>query len=296
MKTLIIFLVGCLFSSSIYCVEEVSETLLERNQQLLDFQAIRDVLKSDSLEQSVETQKVEVQSVKKNREQGNKMLFQLPSDREFWSFFSEYWLVKNAPVLKYDFIKPDYGIKEAFKIFLEGLGIYNQGFRILLLNTPAISHFALPSNPNEDVILILSVPFIRALDLSKTEISLLLFEDYLRSKQGYFKSMAYIPELEGFLGGNYQGKTLDRELLAKLSKKYDEIIYDKGFQFQQQFEITRQMDTRLKPDLNLWNTYFLLNQKIDNLVKRNVLYQKYNQIYPSAELKMNWLKPKNSVL
>jgi superfamily I DNA and/or RNA helicase len=68
----------------------------------------------------------------------------------------------------------------------------------------------------------------------------------------------------------------------------------KGFSFQEQFEVTTEMDTLLKNDMKMWNTYLTLLEKIDQLTKTNALYKKYNQIYPSAELQMNWLKPKPS--
>lgn len=286
-----------LLSSSVgLSAQELPPTAAEKEEALLDFQAIRGVLESDMLDGEAEQKEVQVQTQKKERLDHNKALYQLPNERDFWGFFSEYWLVKNAPVLKWDFTKPDYGIAPAFENLLEQLGILNQPFKILLLDNPSIPHFALPSNPGGEMIFLLSVPFMRSLDLSKQEISLLLLENYFRMKQGYFKKMATSEELQKLFGANFQGQKLDKSALEKLAKKYDEIIFDKGFQFQQQFEITRQMDQILKNDLKLWNTYFSLIQRIDGLVKSNLLYQRYNQIYPSTELQLNWLRPKQSVL
>lgn len=284
-----------LFGAPVYGQDEVAPSTEEKEQTLLDFGATRGVIERDGLGQELEKKQMQVQQKSKTRIETNTNLFNIPKEEDFWSFFSEYWLVKNAPVLRWDFSKPDYGIAPYFQNFLEKMGYYNQGFHILLINSPSIPHMVLPSDPGSDIIFILSVPFIRTLDLSKPEIALLLFEDFLRHQQGYFKSMASTPELSAFLGGNFQGTKLDKTQLNELFKRYEKIVFDTGFQFQQQFEITRQMDKILKNDLQLWNTYYAMILKIDELVKTNTLYLKYNQIYPSTELQLNWLKPKKTI-
>lgn len=262
----------------------------------LDFDSIKSVLKNDFLtEEARKNKKAEIESdkaaVEKKRGQYN-----TPDRSDFWTFYTEYWLVKNATILKWDFEKPDYALDDSFKFFLEKLGYYEKTFRILLVNTPNITHFALPSDPNE-YIFILSVPFIRTLDLTKLEISLLLFEDMLRVDSGYFVKYVSSNDLRQLVGKNFfSKKKLNLKALKELSKKYDEIIFEKGFNFQQQFNITKKMDHILKTDLQLWNMYYKMLQKVDDLVKSNVLYKKYNQIYPSPELQMNWLRPKKTIL
>ena len=82
-----------------------------------------------------------------------------------------------------------------------------------------------------------------------------------------------------------------------MSSKYsDEKIFDKGFNFQQQYMITKQMGEILKADLKLWNSYLQMLKKIDRLVKTNLLYDRYNSIYPSPELQISWLVPPKKVL
>lgn len=294
LKGIIIYLLFTVVSSHAQLAPERPPSPEEREHELLDFQSIRSILESDQLQENVEHREIQVTKQQTRRIEHNKALYNVPTPQDFWSFFSEYWLVKNAPVLRWDFQKPDYGIAPAFQEFLEKMGIYEQGFKILLINSPSVPHFALPSDPRGDVIFILSVPFIRTLDLSKQEISLLLFENLLRHRQNYFQNMAKLPELEALLGSNFQGGSLNMEVLNKLSKKYDNIIFDSGFQFQQQFEVTRLMDQHLKNDLQLWNVYYNMIRKIDELVKRNTLYQRYNIIYPSTELQLNWLRPRQS--
>jgi len=172
------------------------------------------------------------------------------------------------------------------------MGYYEVKFKILLVNTPNITHFVLPSNRGE-LIFILSVPFIRTLDLSKLEISLLLFEDLQRNEIGLFKANLKSIKREKLLGSNYySSKKIDIKVFEKTLKQYDEIIFDKGFNFQQQFEVTKRMGDLLRSNLKLWSTYFQMIKKIDDLVKSNLLYSKYNKIYPSPELQLNWLSPK----
>jgi hypothetical protein len=154
----------------------------------------------------------------------------------------------------------------------------------------------MPTDPKKEVILLLSVPFLKALDLSKLEISLMLLEDYMRAREGLFKEMGYTDELKELIGGNFQGDSLNKKILAKLSQSFDKVIFDEGFNFQQQFQITKKMDGLLKSDLSLWNTYFKLIQKKETLVKENILFIKYSKIYPSPELQLSWLKPKTKAL
>ncbi len=72
-------------------------------------------------------------------------------------------------------------------------------------------------------------------------------------------------------------------------KKYDDLIYQRGFNFQQQYELTKFMKKLLKSNLNLLDSYKNLLFKIDVLVKRDSLYKYYNSIYPSPEMQVKWL-------
>lgn len=291
---LVVLSVHLLFGASVSAQEDKS--LTEKEGELLDFNSIKNILKTDQLEGSAEKKQVKIKKIRKKREDSNRRLYQIPGESEFWSFFSEYWLVKNAPVLNWDFSRPDYGLNTAFEELLEKLGFFEQRFKILMVNSPNITHLAMPTDPKKEVILLLSVPFLKALDLSKLEISLILLEDYMRAREGLFKEMGQSEQLKKFVGGNFQGKDLNQQVLTELSQKFDEVIFDEGFNFQQQFEITKKMDGLLKSDLSLWNTYYKLVQKKQELVKENVLFIKYSKIYPSPELQLSWLKPKTKAL
>jgi hypothetical protein len=211
----------------------------------------------------------------------------IPSANEIWSFLSEYWLVKNAPVLKWDFEKPDYGIVPHFEEFLQKLGYYEQKFKIVLCNSPTLAHVGLPGT--NEVILVLSVPFIKQLNLSLPEISILLFEDFLRVKEGYVEKKVMSPEVQAMLGAPIEKNAQIFKTFKEVIDKLDSVIFDKGFTFQEQFDITQKMDKQLKSDLNLWSLYGVMLRKIDGLVKGNLLFKSYSQIYPSPEMQLRWL-------
>jgi hypothetical protein len=266
-----------------------------KNNDLLDFSSIKDIIKKDGLEGELKKKQDEKRKFLDEKKRIEMRRFNVPTEDIFWSMFSELWLVKNATKLKWDFHKPDFELEKAFALFLESQGFYEKKFKILLLDTTEITHVALPSNSDE-VILMLSLPFVRTMDLSKVEISLILFEDFIRLRRGYFKSYVTSKELEAFLGTNFNGKPFNKKIIEDHLKKYNTVLFEKGFSFQDQFEVTKEMDGLLKSDLKIWNTYLTLIGKIDQLVKGNVLYKNYSQIYPSPELQLNWLKPKESIL
>lgn len=292
MKNILISIL-LIFSMNTFSQEKgKKETKEDNTSGIVNFENIQDVLKNDKLSNEV-NKKIKKKVEKKKKQKVSRIRkYNIPNEYTFWTFMSEYWLIKNVIFLKWDFQKPDYGLVKAFQEFLERMGVYEKKFKILLLNTPEITHFALPSNGDE-IIFLLSVPFIRTLDLSKLEIALLMFEDYLRWEEGYFKEYVKFPALNKMIGSNFYQKKFDEKTLKKALAKYDEITSDKGFDYQQQFAITSKMSKILKDDNKLWNSYYRMIQKIDNLVKTNILYQKYLKIYPSPEIQLNWLRPKS---
>jgi hypothetical protein len=268
---------------------------LHAEESILDFSSIKDIIKKDGLEGELKKKEDETRKYLDTKKRTDMKRYNIPGQDQFWSMFSELWLVKNATTLKWDFHKPDFELEKSFISMLESQGIYEKKFKILFLDTPDITHAALPSNPDEYLFLI-SLPFVRTLDLSKVEISLLLFEDLVRVRRGYFKNYVLSKQLETYLGSNFQGKPFDSKLMEDSLKKYNSLLLEKGFSFQEQFETTKEVDALLKNDLKMWNTYVSLLEKIDQLVKSNALYKNYTLVYPSPELQINWLKPKNKIL
>ncbi len=267
----------------------------EKELELVDFKSVKKVLQKDGLSQSVKLKEKKVEAMKKEQSVVEKSRFTYPTQDELWGFVSEYWLVKNAQLLQWDFQKPDYGLEKSFASILEGMGFYQKKFKILLLNNPSMVRAGLPGSDGE-VILLLSVPFIRSLDLSKLEISLLLLEDFFRLEQGYFKKAVETEKLRTLPGTNFHGGKPDQSMVQELMTKYDKQINETGFTFQQQFETTKKMDSFLKSNPELWNSYFHLLGKIDRMVKTNHQYKDYVRLYPSPEMQVKWLSPPEKVL
>lgn len=82
------------------------------------------------------------------------------------------------------------------------------------------------------------------------------------------------------------------KLVDKMLKNYEVFIFTKGFNFQQQFDVTSKMNQILKSNKQLWNGYSSLLTKIDKLIQSNLLYKGYNNIYPSPEMQLKWISPK----
>lgn len=299
----LIFIISILFSVNALAEEtsKIGEQKVENKEnektgnELIDFSSIKDIIKKDGLDSELKKKQVEQRKLLDNKKRIEMHKYNVPTEDVFWSMFSELWLVKNATKLKWDFHKPDFELDNAFATFLESQGIYEKKFKILLLDTSEITHAALPSNSDE-VIFILSLPFIRTMDLSKVEISILLFEDFVRARRGYFKNYVHSKELENYFGTNFNGKPFNKKIIEDHLKKYNSVLFEKGFSFQEQFETTKEMDSLLKNDLKIWNTYLTMLEKIDQLIKGNTLYKNYSQIYPSPELQLNWLKPKTPII
>jgi hypothetical protein len=289
---LLILLTSLLLATNSFA-EEAKELKESNEKELLDFSSIKDIIKKDGLEGELKKKVDQKRTLIDQKKLSEMKKFNVPTEDVFWNMFSELWLVKNAPVLKWDFHKPDFELEKSFISLLETQGHFEKKIKILLLESTEVIHAALPSNDQEFIFLI-SLPFIRTLDLSKVEISIILFEDYLRARKGYFKNYVTSKELEAYMGSNFAGKTFNKTLISNSLDKYSNVLFEKGFSFQDQFEVTKEMDAFLKSDLKMWNTYLTLLEKIDTLTKSNALYKKYGQIYPSPELQLNWLKPKQT--
>lgn len=266
----------------------------EKELEAVNFNSIKKILQKDGLSEAAKKKEKQVTILKKEQSKLETQRYLYPTENELWGFVSEYWLIKNAQLLNWDFEKPDYGLEKTFSETMETLGFYQKKFKILLINNPSIVRASMPGE--NDFILILSVPFIRSLDLSKLEISLLLLEDFIRLEQGYFKKAVATEKMTKLAGTNFQGAKPDVSMVEELLKNYTNQITQKGYTFQQQFEITKKMDAFLKSNPELWNAYFRLLGKIDRFIKVNVQYKDYVKLYPSPEMQVKWLSPEDKVL
>lgn len=265
----------------------------EKEKEVINYSNIKKVLDTDGLTGHKKAKDQEIKKIKAIKEKIKMAKYAYPTSDDFWSFMSEYWLVKNAQKLQWDISRPAYGIREAFKNLLEQFGYYQKKFKILIVNSPDITHFGLPSDKNE-IILVLSLPFIRTLDLTKVDISLILLEDFFRISNNHFVENIKAPK--EFIGGNFANDKMKLDYMKKISESYTDVIYKSGFTFQQQYKVTKEMDRVLKSTPALWSAYVKLLNKIDRLVKVNLLYKGYINIYPSPELQIKWLTPKKKVI
>jgi hypothetical protein len=286
------FLISCALINPLLASSKLPE---EKELEVVNFQNIQNVLEQDGLSKSVESKKKQVQAMNRQKNEIEKSRFLYPGEDEMWGFLSEYWLVKNAQLLAWDFDKPDYGTDESFKSLLEKLGFFQKRFKVLFINSPEIVRAALPGSQGE-MIFLLSVPFVRSLDLSRLEISLLLLEDYLRLEASYFKKNVATSKMKELAGTNFHGKKPDLAMVQEMLTGYDQQVRQKGFTFQQQFEVTRKMDSFLKGYPELWNSYFLMLGKLERFLKSNVQYKDYVRLYPSPEMQVKWLSPEEKVL
>lgn len=266
----------------------------EKELEVVNFKSIKKVLEQDGLTEASKRKARQVEVLKKEQGKIESGRFMYPTESELWGFVSEYWLVKNAQLLNWDFDKPDYALERSFSSTMENLGFYQKKFKILLINTPSMVKASIPGN--NELIFLLSVPFIKSLDLSKLEISLLLFEEFIRLEMSYFKKNVATEKMTKLAGTNFQGGRPDLSMVEELLKNYTTQINKKGYTFQQQFELTKKVDAYLKSSPELWNTYFRLLGKIDRFVKSNVQYKDYVKLYPSPEMQVKWLSPPEKVL
>lgn len=273
--------------------EEMVKTQPEKENEMINFNSLKKILKNDLLEGEVQKKVETVERLKEERKDNEVSKNFFPTKEDFWGFISEYWLIQSAQDLKWDFDKPDYGLREAISNVFRSQSLIEKKLKILIINSPNLSHLAIPGHNNESIFII-SLPFIRSLDLTKQEIALMVLEDYLRLEAGYFVKYVATKELNEILGKNFYGRSMDIKEINKIVQNYNEFISKKGFTFQEQYEITKKMDGLLRSQMPLWSSYGQMISKIDRLVKMNLMFEHYIKLYPSPEMQLKWLNPKES--
>lgn len=294
-KVKLAFVSLCMCCYGISYAQEPAKIQEEKELEVVNFKSIKKVLEQDGLSESALKKKEAVKVLKKEQAAVDDKKYFYPSEEDLLNFVSEYWLVKNAQLLKWDFAKPDYGLDKSYRTMLEKLGFYQKKFKILLIDSPQIVRAALPGESGE-IIYVLSVPFIRSVDMTKLEISLFLLEDFFRHESGYFKKAVVTEKMTKLAGTNFHGAKVDQSMMEEILNKYDQQINKKGYTFQQQFEVTKKMDSYLKSSPELWNSYFQLLGKLDRFLKTNQQYKDYVKLYPSPEMQVKWMSPEEKVL
>lgn len=265
----------------------------EKEMEVLDFKNIKKILQKDGLSEAAKRKEEELKVLKKEQFKVEKKKYFIPRESEMWGILSDFWLVKNAQILKWDFEKPDYGLELSFSNLMESLGFYQKKYRILLLDTTEVIRAAIPGD--NELTLLISVPFMKKLDLSRLEISLLMLEDFIRLEKGYFNQYVLDKNIKKFLGTNFKGKKFNFKMINKMLERYSYFVFKKGYTFQEMFEVTQKMDVYLKSKPKLWNSYFQLLSRMDTFFKTNQEFQSYIKLFPSPEMQMKWLKPQSRV-
>jgi hypothetical protein len=251
----------------------------EKELEVVDFKNVKDVLKKDGLFEEAKKKQTEVKKIQELRVKTNRELYNWPGEDEFWFFATEYWMVKEVSVLKWDIDKPDYGLDKSLTQLLKQVGLAQKKFRIMGLNANTPAHLGL-AWMSDEYCLIFSIPFVRSMDLSKLEISLLLLQDMLRVDEGWLKESIRPENLKTLVGTNFEGKKPDLSPVFQVAKNYRSFLDEKGFSFQQQFEITKKMNSLLKTQPELWNAYVRLLGKMDRLIKSQGAFADYVKMYP----------------
>ena len=269
---------------------EEPKTITEEEAELIDFDKLNNVLKQDRLDAYAKEKQAIAKKLAEQRKILEKKKYIYPREDIFWSMLSELWCVKNSLYLKWDFESADIGIGLNFKKLLESLSLNKKKVKILILDSMNVAHLSLPADEG-NYIFLLSLPFIRTMDLTKREISILLLEDMVRADKELFKSFLQTDELKKKLGKNMDNNKPDVKFVNQLLDQYSEVALQKGFTFQQQYEVTKFMDNILKTKSEYWQAYLTLTQKRDLLVKTNDGFSWYSRFYPSPEMQLTWLQP-----
>lgn len=262
----------------------------EKVEQILDFSSLKSVLEKDQLEPFNEERKKKIKVYKEKKKiiQESKKLF--PNREDFLFWMGRQWLITQHTKLDWNHSRPAYGIQERFTELLKELGIMYVKHELLIIDSPDLAYGVIPGN-YESSLYIVSLPFIRALDLSKLEIALLMLDSLLRQKMKLYE--AKIPQTLKILTG-YNKVEISKEDQLKSSinqalMEYNRFMLEKGYDFKDQYKLTKELASMLKSRPKLWNTYYKLLSKIENLVNVNELFKNYIKLYPTPDLQKKWM-------
>lgn len=249
--------------------------------------SIQSILKNDFLTEVAKKEEEEKQkelSEKKIEEDITGHFY--PKTSDIWSLLTQVWFIKNSVLLHWDFKNPDLGILQGFIDLLQKVGLIGKKIHLLILDTTRYPHGALPMKENEFLFFI-SLPFIRSLDLSTLEISLLMLEDYFRVNLGVFKNYVKDDSWYNKLGTNFYGKSPDVSFITQSIEKYTQFFTLRGYTPNEEKMVFTSMKTILSiDDAKLYLGYQEMLKKINDLITINDEYSYYSKLYPSPYLKL----------
>jgi hypothetical protein len=253
-----------------------------------DFKELKEILKKDELLENF-TKK---QKAKKVKKAVKKMLAVqdefFPDKKSFWEIYPEYWVAKNAAILKWNFERVDMGVSLHTQKILNQVGILEKNLKVLFLNSSFIPHLSFSNTENQFLILI-SLPFIKAMDLTKNQISLLIIEEVLRAQRLHLEQVLIEKDQKVM----YQKKIAKLEevtsFINQLDEKFMKFLKSQGFSFQMLYEVTLEMKNILASHPILLKDYKELCEKKKSLVINSKDFKFYSRLYPSPEMQLKWL-------
>lgn len=267
--------------------------------------SIQNILKNDFLEKEMKEKQVQLEKERNEKKiEEDKTGYNYPTKNEIFTLLTQLWLVKNSTNLHWDFKNAHLGIMESVKNLFVKLGIIDKKINILIIDNPKYAHGALPygqplnssssqeKTDQEELFFFLSLPFIRSMDLSTLEISMIILEDYFRIQLGIFKN--YIIEDESIqkLGTNFYGQFPDVSFITTSLDKYNQFFQLRGYKISEENLVFKSMKNILQIDeMKLLLVYQETLKKINELVTTNTLYSYYTKWYPSPYIKLtSWVK------
>ena len=215
---------------------------------------------------------------------------ELIDERSLSQLIYELWLIRNNKVLKWDKKLPDYGLQEVINDYLLTFGHSFVRYRLFFVHSNLITSELL-SISDKDKILLISKPFVEALDLTKQEIAALCLEAFVREdieKRSNIELSSF-PKLKN--DSNF-ALEMNKYIEAKI-QKIDGVIFNYKSNFDTETRVLKSIYTGLGKDTLKIKSYRRLIEKIDQMTKSDFKYKYFTMKYPSPELKLGWLEGVN---
>lgn len=257
-------------------------------QQALD---VDDYIEADSLNKELAIK----DKFKKEKAQqifnDKKKRYSYPSFQDFWSFASEYWLVKNVKNLKWDQAADSSEIKKNFQNLLAELNIKNIKVKVFLFPTEWVPHLVLPRSKDEYVFLV-SQKFVDITGISARQLSYLLYEDMIRLEKGYLFNFFQNDEFVKGLGSSfYINQKPNIGQFEKLMSKLNIFYKEHGYSFEEQYQVTKKICEQVSSQSQRVSQYQKYNSLVEKkLSQLNIVFPKFNALYPGIGMKRLWCK------
>lgn len=252
---------------------------------------IKQYLESDFLlGESIKKEKLQKESTQQLLNH-TKNKYRYPSVQDFWKFASEYWLVKNIDVLKWDRASDASLYKKGFEQLLATLNKKGITFKIIVSPTSWISHFVLPRGTG-NYIFVVSLPFITEAKLTTEDVLFVMLEDLIRIEKGYLFDFLKDESFFKKLGSDfYVNKKPNMSDFEKMMEQMSYFYKQYGYSFDQEFRVTRELIELIKNDEPLTQKYEGYSYKLSKLGEKfKQLFPKDEGLYPGLMIKKSWLK------